>query len=91
MNSITIDDKNLNKVLGTSEVFKDYDMQNEGRLLKNMPVKSFDKRLYEIIIDLAYSWKKYNAAETDDERKKVMAHINILELEKNKILGQMIN
>ena len=72
-------------------VFSDTPFFSRDQLSKTLVRESACSRLYQIIINIANAWSMYYGAQTDEEKGKAELTIKLLESERSRVLGLMVN
>jgi hypothetical protein len=72
-------------------VFSDNPFSSSDAVGKSLVRDSASHRLYKIIINLGHAWTMYYGAITTEDKNKAMLQINLLEVERGRVLGMMVN
>jgi hypothetical protein len=72
-------------------VFSDNPFASNDTLSKALVRESASHRLYKIIISLGHAWAMYYTAPTPEGKSKAMLQVNLLETERSRVLGMMVN
>lgn len=72
-------------------VLSDHAYSSPNTIEKTVIHAGISHRLYHTIISLAHAWEMYYGATTPEAKGKAISQISLLESERNRILGTMVN
>ena len=65
--------------------------QSEEFLLLALNKNARDEKVYKIIIAMGAAWNGYYSAPSEEEKKIAMGKINLLEIERSRVMGMTVN
>ena len=65
--------------------------QSEEFLLLALTKNARDEKVYKIIIAMGAAWNGYYSALNEEDKKEALGKINLLEIERSRVVGMTVN
>ena len=81
--------ESINDLGNIDKLSTDIELGQQDIVSKPISKDKLATKLYELIVALAYAWKTYSLATTSSSKTDILVAINMLEIEKSRIIGML--